>query len=136
MADYLTRTLDRLGIRYLDNRNGGPNYGRDLNGDGAGWLWLLCSKEELMERIGELNDCGIEVEYIQVRADNGKAPYHAYIDNGEKRAQAPIGYFRRETSRVAPSGNNNLSLEQRMSQIEEEQSKQLKVLNEILELLK
>lgn len=40
MEDYLTRTLKRIGIRYLDNRNGGLNYGRDLTSNGSGWLWL------------------------------------------------------------------------------------------------
>lgn len=127
MEDYLTRTLKRIGIRYLDNRNGGLNYGRDLTSSGSGWLWLLCSKEELMEHIDELNDCGIEVEYVQVRADQGKAPYHAYVDNGENRAQAPIGYFKRETKKTQPS-TTELTLEQRLDKLQRELDDILKCL--------
>lgn len=132
MGDYLTETLDSLGIKYLDHRNGGLNYGRDLTGDGSGWLWLLCTKEELMQRIDELNDCGIEVEYVQVRADNGKAPYHAYVDNGEKRSQAPIGYFARETGRKTSSiANNGITLDQKIKRLEEK----LEKINELLSKL-
>lgn len=120
MEDYLTRTLKRIGIRYLDNRNGGLNYGRDLTSNGSGWLWLLCSKEELMEHIDELNDCGIEVEYVQVRADQGKAPYHAYVDKGENRAQAPIGYFARESGRKTSSTRNDMTLDHRLAKLQED----------------
>lgn len=120
MKDYLTSTLDRIGLRYLDNRNGGLNYGRDLTSNGSGWLWLLCSKEELMEHIDELNDCGIEVEYIQVRADTGKAPYHAYVDNGENRAQSPIGYFAREMERKISPCNNEETLDRKIAQLEKD----------------
>lgn len=72
-----------------------------------------------MEHIDELNDCGIEVEYVQVRADQGKAPFHAYVDNGENRAQAPIGYFKRETKRPQPS-TTELTLEQRLDKLQRE----------------
>lgn len=99
MADRLTAILDKLRIPYLDHRtyNGvkGLNYGRDLLKAGTGWLWLLCSYEEVLKFLPELNALGVEVEYIEARARKGKTPFHAYIDHGENRCQAPMGSFRR-----------------------------------------
>ena len=73
-----------------------------------------------MEHIDELNDCGIEVEYVQVRADQGKAHYHAYVDKGENRAQAPIGYFARESGRKTSSTRNDMTLDQRLAKLQED----------------